>query len=138
MKYINMIIKVIEEYIRLLYDTIRYGCNRRMMRRMHKEISGYIVEQIRYLIQNIDYSSNIPNSVDNEGNVNGTMSKQEWLEILSQIEYSLSYDINKRYNNELPENIAEVGEYLNKQEQEEKKYKQGLMLLGRYYSDIWG
>lgn len=91
------------------------------------------------MIKNIEYSNNIPNSVDSEGNVNGTMDRAEWLVILEQIEYSLNYDINNNVNNnKLPENIAEVGEYLNKQEQEEKKYKQGLILLGRYYSDIWG
>lgn len=130
---------MIKEILRMLYDTIRYRSNRRVMRRMHSVFSGYMIRHVRYMIKNIEYSTNIPNSVDSEGNVNGTMSRSEWLSILEQIEYSLSYDISNNVNNNaLPENIAEVNEYLNKQEQEEKKYKQGLILLGRYYSDMWG
>lgn len=130
---------MIKNIIVLLYDTIRYRSNRRVMRRMHSVFSGYMLGHISYLIRNIEYSNNIPNSVDSEGNVDGTMSRAEWLDILKQIEYSLKYDISNNVNRDkLPENIAEVGEYLNKQEQQEKKYKQGLILLGRYYSDIWG
>lgn len=131
---------MIKGYIKLLYDSVKYRCNRRIMSRMHKVFSGYMIGHIRYLINNIEYSNNVPNSVDGEGNVNGTMTKDEWVKILRNIEYSLNYDINNtEYNsNNLPNNNNEVIEFLNKQEQDEKKYKQGLILLGRYYGDIWG
>lgn len=129
------------KYVIGLMDIVKHGGKRRYMGCLHRIMSKRIIRHVRYLIRNFDDIEHIPYRYNNDGEVMGTMNRQEWLEILNQIEYSLSYDISdalNKNNNILPVDNEEVVEYLNKQEQEEKKFKQGLRLMGMYYSDIWG
>jgi hypothetical protein len=93
------------------------------------------------MIHNIEQSDYLPMRLNERGEVVGTLSLQEWREILMEIHYALQQDVNPPkldINNQIPHNLLQVSEYLQNVEKHNERYQNGLMLLGRYYSDLWG
>jgi hypothetical protein len=108
---------------------------------MHTIFSEFMLPRINYLINNVQHSSHIPLQLNERGQVVGTLSVDEWRSILIEIQYALLQDskpVQITIDGQIPHNLVQVSEYLQIIEKTDERYKNGLLLLGRYYSDLWG
>ena len=127
--------------IRWFYDNYKYGCDRKDMRHMHTLFSEFMLPRIDYLIKNLEHSSHTPLRLNESGEVVGTLSVQEWHSILVEIRYALLQDVEPAkivIDGQVPHNLVQVSAYLQNVEKDSLRYRNGLLLLGRYYSDLWG
>ena len=141
MSVLTAIINLPCRVYRWIVDNYQYGCDRRDMRHLHTIFSDFMLPRLDYLIKNIDRSDYLPMRLNERGEVVGTLSLQEWREILIEIHYALQQDANPNkvsIDGQIPHNLLQVSEYLQNIEKHNERYKNGLLLLGRYYGDLWG
>lgn len=115
----------------------KYGVTRRDVYSLHVMFSEYMVNKIQFMYDYVEDMQHIPSKLSEQGDEIGTMTVLEWKCILGEILFALRYDI---YGNdeEMPEDLSAVGEYLTDSYEKEFRYKQGLRLFGVYYSHLWG
>lgn len=125
----------------LIYDRWKYGCNRMDMYGLHVQFSVYMLPRVTYLIENLGISTHIPplRNLNFTGEIDGTMTIDEWRIILEHIQFALAYDTGEALWNKIPSRISsDYDEYAAQVTAWENRYRMGLRYLGLYYSDIWG
>lgn len=118
-------------------DYIKYGVTRSSLKKLHVLFSKYMIKKIKYLRDNIKEDDYRPYRYDNSGNMVGTLEYKEWMTILDEMIYSLEIDINQMGDKNNIIKQEDINNYISNEENINKRYKQGLRLLGIYYSDIW-
>jgi len=115
----------------------KYGVTRADVYKLHVIFSDFMLGKLKYMYDQVDELEHVPSKLSEQGDEIGTLEKSEWKSILGEIIYAFEYDV---YGNdeEMPEDVSEVGEYLTESYEKEFRYKRGLRLLGVYYSHLWG
>lgn len=110
---------------------------------MHVVFSEYMLPRLKcyrdHIVGNVDSIPLLPDRYDENGNIIGRCSYEDWVAIVDDIIFSLNYDIDvkKKGVGNMPGNLSEVNEYLNQMRDNDVRYKRGCRLLGLYYSDLW-
>lgn len=128
------------QFVRDMVDNVRYGCwgcNRSNMRMFNTQFSAYMLPRVTYLIDHMDVGgTNVPDLLDPvSGNSIGTMSVDEWRNVLLDIQFALQYDTT---GINLPRgNNWDTEEYLDIEMPKIRRFSLGMRQLGLYYSYLW-